>query len=359
MPRKRRNAKRAVTIPMTHPRSASEQEAALRRAIMRVKPEYFAWPVADQERYRVGMPEQDTFRIEQAVVRSLFALQVETPAQLHAALDTFTPAQYLQFNRTRLPLQGIGEDYFFLNEYLGDKSLLDFATLYDYDSDDHGYQERVRQNEDSTYTVKPYQGNLFHRWARLFIDGSFYYATLSSAASYLYSRIDDVGYDMMEELIPHTYVDGKEHGKREGKGIRWDKRIDAGGMEAQLEELRDRFWQYLAARYNALLQEFDATAARRVYFRDESKPDDPQMQIVFSDQTALQAVRLRHFVRDCRAMMGDPQELEAWAERECQAVRRFLGQAYQDILQYFDPKVAKLRKKRKIILADRAVKDML
>lgn len=343
---------------MTHPPSASEQEAALRRALMRVKPEYFAWPVADQERYRVGMPEQDAFRIEQAVVRSLFALQVKTPAQLHAALDTFTLAQYLLFNRTRLPLQGIGEDYFFLNECLRDKNLLDFATLYDYDADDHSYQERVHQNEDSTHTIKPYQGNLFHRWARLLIDGAFYYATLSSAASHLYSRIDEAGYDIMKKLIPHTYVDGKDRGKREGKGIRWDKRIAAGGMEAQLEELRDRFWHYLSARYDVLLQEFDAAAAGQVYFRDESQPDDPQMHIIFSDQTALQAVRLRHFVRDCRAIMGDPQELEAWAERECLAVRRFLEQAYQDILQHFDPKVAKLRKKRKIILADRAVKDL-
>jgi hypothetical protein len=343
---------------MAHQVSASEREAVLRRAIIRVKPEYFAWPVADQECYRVCMPEQDAFRMEQAVVRSLFALQVETPAQLSAAMDTFTPAQYLQFNSTMLPLQGIGEDHFFLNECFGDKSLLDFVTLYEYDSDDHCFQEQVRQNEDSQYTAKPYQGNLFHRWARLRIDGAFYYATLSSAASYLYSRVEDVGCDMIEELIPHTYVASKEHGKREGTGIRWDRRIDAGGMEAQLEELRHRFWHYLFARHEALLQEFDA-AAKRVYFYDESQPDDPQMHIVFSDQTALQAVRLRHFVRDCRGMAGDPQELEAWAERECQAMRRFLEQACQDILQHFDPKVTKLRKKRHIILADRAVKDLL
>jgi hypothetical protein len=340
--------------------SASEREVVLRRAIIRVKPEYFAWPVAEQERYRVGMPDQDAFRVEQAVLRSLFDLKVATPAQLNAALETFTPAQYLQFNSTMLPLRGIGEDHFFLNESFGDdKSLLDFVTLYEYDYDDHCYQEQVRQDEDSTYTAKPYQGNLFHRWARLLIDGDFYYATLSSAASYLYSRIDDAGFDMMEELIPYTYVAGKDHGKREGNGIRWDRRIDAGGMEAQLEELRHRFWHYLSARYDALLQEYDGAAAKLVYFHDRSQSPEPQMDIVFSDQTALQAVRLRHFVRDCRSMLGDPQELEARAARERQATRRFLEQAYQDILQHFDPKVAKLRKKRKIILSDRAVKDLL
>jgi hypothetical protein len=177
--------------------SASKREAALRRAIIRVKPEYFAWPVAEQERYRVCLPEQDAFRIEQTMLRSLFGLKVETPAQLSAALDAFTAEQYLQFNSTLLLVHGIGEDFFFLNEsFADDTSLLDFATLYDYDYDDHVYQERVRQDEDAAYTAKPYRGNLYHRWARLLIDGDFYYATLSSAASYLYSRIDDVGFEL-------------------------------------------------------------------------------------------------------------------------------------------------------------------
>lgn len=340
--------------------SASEREAVLRRAIIRVKPEYFAWPVEQQERYRVAMPEQDAFRIEQAVLRSLFDLKVETPAQLSAAVETFTPDQYLQFNSTMLPLRGIGEDYFFLNEsFADDTSLLDFPTLYAYDYDDHCFQEDVRQKEDPTYATKPYRGNLFHRWARLRIDGAFTYATLSSASGYLYSRIDNAGHDMIEALIPHTYVAGKDHGKREGRGIRWDMRIDAGGMEAQLEELRHRFWDYLGARYDALLQEYDEAAAKRVYFRNRSQSSEPQMDIVFSNQTALRAVRLRHFVRDCRSMPGDPQELEARAAQECQATRRFLEEACQDIRQHFDPKVAKLRNKRKIILSDRAVKDLL
>ena len=44
---------------------------------------------------------------------------------------------------------------------------------------------------------------------------------------------------------------------------------------------------------------------------------------------------------------------------QCQAVRCFLEQAYQDILLHFDPKVVKLRKKRKIIMTDRAVNDLL
>jgi hypothetical protein len=102
---------------MPQQQSANEQEAALRRALIRVKPEYFSWPTEAQERYRVHMPEDDAFRIEQTVLNLLFDLQVDTKAQLRAAFDSFTPAQYLRFNSTMLPLHGIGEDYFFPNGF--------------------------------------------------------------------------------------------------------------------------------------------------------------------------------------------------------------------------------------------------
>ncbi len=36
----------------------------------------------------------------------------------------------------------VGEDYFFLNEYLDEgKTLFDFDTLYEYDYDDHCFQQ--------------------------------------------------------------------------------------------------------------------------------------------------------------------------------------------------------------------------
>jgi hypothetical protein len=96
-----------------------------------------------------------------------------------------------------------------------------------------------------------------------------------------------------------------------------------------------------------------------VYVCDRSQPDDPQLHFIFTDKTALQAAHFRHFVQDCRSMAGDSQELEIWIERERQAAQRYVKQTYQDIIEHFDPKVVRLRKKRKIILSDRAVKDLL
>ena len=72
--------------------------------------------------------------------------------------------------------------------------------------------------------------------------------------------LDEAGFERIDELIPCQYVNGPNHGKREGDGYVYDKRLDAGGLEGQLQALRDR-----------------------------SRDNEPQMDFVFSDATALDA----------------------------------------------------------------------
>lgn len=209
------------------------------------------------------------------------------------------------------------------------------------------------------FVAKPYRGTLYWCWARLQIGGVFHYANLSLLAGYVGGKLEEFGFDKINALIPHSYVDGKDHGKREGEGIRFDLRVDAGGMEGQLDELKQRYYRYLSSRNEALLDEFDAKAAKRVYVADTSQRGEPHKDFVFTDKTALQAVRFRHFMQDCQAIMGDPSELDELLRQEHQAAAEFLEQSHQDILKNFDSKVVKLRKKRKIILTDEAAKDLL
>lgn len=138
----------------------------------------------------------------------------------------------------------------------------------------------------------------------------------------------------------------------------FDRRPDAGGREAYLEALRERFYSYLFERYEALLDEFDQKAQKRIYLLDKSQASDPQIDVIFTDKTALQAVRFRHFMRDCRDLLGDRRELDAHAEEVRVETRRFLDDAYQDILKHFDPKVVRLKKKYKVVFADSALKDL-
>ena len=83
------------------------------------------------------------------------------------------------------------------------------------------------------------------------------------------------------------------------------------------------------------------------------------MDFVFSDATALDAVRFQHFISDCRFIAGDSAEVDQLIEQEKYLALDFLANTYKDIMDNFDPTVVKLRRKRKIIMANEKLKDLL
>jgi hypothetical protein len=70
-------------------------------------------------------------------------------------------------------------------------------------------------------------------------------------------------------------------------------------------------------------------------------------------------VNFRQFMSDRQAIKGDSGELKELIEKEWQEAHDFLEKSHKDIITNFDPKVVKLRKRRKIIISDAAAKDLL
>ncbi len=135
--------------------SKREREAILRRAIIAANPEYFLWTVEDQEKYRCQRKWEDDFMFFKIIFKELFGFKAETQEELDEYYDDLGIKENLVLNQTILPMRGIGEDNFFLNESFGEgKSLLDFKTLYDYDYDDHCFQEKVRERDFDGYRIK-------------------------------------------------------------------------------------------------------------------------------------------------------------------------------------------------------------
>ncbi|GMQ88475.1 MAG: hypothetical protein BMS9Abin08_1725 [Gammaproteobacteria bacterium] len=344
--------------PSTLP--SGEREAALRRAIIRAIPEYYAWPEAEQEQYRLNVSRGKIFRIRQSLLKTLFDIDTNSEEQLDDAMNEFDDEQYLLLNSTLLPFQGIGKNNFFLNEQLTDEvTLLDFSTLGDYARDDHRFQQQARKREDPAYEVQPYRGDLFPSWARLTIDGEFSYATLFSLAARLRDVMDETGTERINELIPHDYIEGKNHGKQERQGTVFDLQVDAAGKEPQLDELQHRYYKYMHARYEHLLDQFDKASKQRVYIQRIEPHREPHINFVFSDKSAFDAVRFRHFHQDCEHIAEDIIELDTLAKQEQKETVKFLDKNYCDILDNYDPSVIRLRKKRKIILADSVLDDLL
>lgn len=332
---------------------------ALRRALMRANPSYFGWTVEHQERYRLTIPDDHAFLIERQLFKELFGIEIRSEDDVKQAYDAFRSKDYLRYNTAILPIKGIGEDYFFLNEHLGEKTLLDFETLYDYDLDDHNFQETARRKESPDYVRKPYRGALYLVWARLFADGQFTYATLSCAAGYVFSQTDPYGHDVIKELIPHRYVEGDHHGKREGTGYLFDLRVDADGREEQLDELQDRYFRYQIDHYDEQRDLWDQEALGAAYIIQDDHDDDPNLAFIFTDKTAMRQIRFRHFLRDSRVIERDPALLHQRIDTEKTNIRQFLEAQCRDIEENDDPKIRRLRKKRKIIVHPDAAKELL
>jgi hypothetical protein len=310
---------------------------------MRVRPDFFRWSTIERDRYRTNIPEHDVSEIDRLVQKELFGF-----TKARGELDE---TQLDRLNATILPLRGIGEDCFYLNEWLGeDMTILDFETLRDYDHHDHLFQEEGRKTDSPDYLVKPYRGSLYFAWARLFFDGRLAYADLSMAAGYLLSEIEEHAREIVEALIPHRYVPGKDHGKRVEGGYSWDMRVDAEGQESLLEELQDFSYAGTRRRHEELADLWDRDAAKGVFIFERDIAGESNKHFVFTDKRALEVIRFRSFLRDCRAIERPFAELNAQAGRERSDVESQLRAEHARLLEEFDPTVVKLRKKRKVIV---------
>ncbi len=323
----------------------------LKKAIMKFVPDYFSWDKKRQEQYRVDTPEEDAFKIMQFLLRELFDISVSNDDEVEDAWRAMNEVQCSKINATLLPIKGIGEDFFYLNEaFPGQKNLLSFETLYDYDFDDYKFQENSREKEQKDYEKKPYRGSLYLTWAHLMIDDSFSYGVLSMVAGYLYCQLDEYGNDYMETLIPHKFIHGKNHGKAQGDGYLFDLKIDANGLQSQLNELKHRFWKHLSEVYERLVDEFDKKSKQRVFILNQSQVGNPNHHFVFTDKEILKRIHFKTFMRCCRAAeQTDHSLLSRKLEEEKQLLIKYLDNQYKDIMENFDPKILRFRKKYKVI----------
>ena len=333
-------------------------QAAARRALIAADGQYFSWTVEDQERFRATMSEDARRKAQCVLLDTLLDTQCTTENVDERWHDV--PRSHINLlNWAMLLTTGIGVDCIFLNECMEEgKSLLDFPRLYDYDYADHLYQESARKRDFPDYDGVDYYAYRHPSWVRLLIDGQFYYATFTSLATHALDVIKSVGDETIRQLIPHEFVDGKNHGKQEKGGFLWDVEIDAAGQEAQLDELKSRFLDYQNERW-LVLSELSGRRGPAVYTHDEDWDDDPHRTYVFANGETLKKIRWRHFSTDCDSLMAESSALEMLLAEEIDRSNTWLTENHQDIQDNYDPTVVKMRRKRKIILSATALDDLI
>lgn len=114
---------------------------------MAADPHYHSWPVEQQERFRTTMSEAVHNKVDAVLLKEI--LDIQCTAENARAIWCDLPLSKLDnLNWAKLLTAGIGDGMIWLNESMADgKSLLDFETLYDYDYDDHLFQEQANKSE--------------------------------------------------------------------------------------------------------------------------------------------------------------------------------------------------------------------
>lgn len=320
---------------------------ALRRAVIAAQPEFFTWSPQQQDAWRLMLTPDD----RTAIIRTLLAARADTA--VYIGDERLPETVQDQINEQIQPLIGLGTDAFHLIEWLPQgTTILDFDTLLAYDQDNHAFQERVRAEDNPSHTPQPYYGALRSCWASALVDGRLVYLTLSMAASWLHDAICEAASEELDRRIPHRYVPGPDDGKQEAGGVRWDKRLDAGGNEALFRELRHRVHDYEYSRWQVLQLEWDTRKRRGTYeFFETWSPAKQHLRIVFPDRHVLGDVHFDSFMADCRRSQRSIDELHAAAAIEVARVRTFIAEQHDDIERNFDPRVTPLRPRPKILIA--------
>ena len=337
--------------------SNNKIKAAARQALIAADKSYYSWSPEQQEKFRATMSEPAQNKVESILLNSLLDFK-STPENAGEIWSELPLSKLDNLNWAKLLVTGIGDDYIFLNESMAENvSLLDFNSLYDYDYDDYLFQEQANKKEFKNYTARDYYALRFSRWARLIINDQFYYINLYSLAGYLTDEMEDKSRDLIEKLIPHEYIEGEENGKQVKGGFCWDMQVDAAGKEKQLDELKSRWYKYMQQRWLELSQEFTQQPPA-VFVEEIKQKGELNRNYIFNNEEALKQIRWKHFLADCEPLAAEFINVTERAEKEIARTEAYLKKEHEDIMKNFDPKVVKLKKKMKVVLAPGALDDL-
>src|SRR5690606_38467520 len=121
------------------------------KALIAAHPLYHTWSREEQEHFRAKLDQAAQNRVDAILLKEIHNIQCT--AENAGKIWRHLPLSKLDnLNWAKLLTTGVGDDMIMLNESMAENtSLLDFATLYDYDFDDHLFQESVNKKELKGY----------------------------------------------------------------------------------------------------------------------------------------------------------------------------------------------------------------
>lgn len=257
-----------------------------------------------------ALSERKAAIIRLRVARELFGRNFRDSRALGAFLDAGDYAasslKKYRLSQELLPLDGIGDDSFFLNEDFGDEGprLSGFTTLRSWDEHTHHRQEGYAAEEGHREAGEhPYIGCLLWDWARWLEKGSLVYGNLSVASSYLGAQLEEHGAEIARNRYQTTWVEGPEHGSKTPDGHYTWNMIETPPANSVLRSSAERLAHLAVTAWveGPLSQRIAETG---VWVRRKRMEEDGEIteEVVFSGVEAMDRARFRNWLEDLSSL---------------------------------------------------------
>lgn len=203
---------------------------------------------------------------------------------------------------------GYGKFSLFVNEASRSQcGVSKYSNLLDWDIDCWNLQRKWRlDDEHDPHDIGEYSFDkgMKGEWIRFIEDSRLVYGTFYSLASYLWWKMEDLVYDIGNEIIPHTYewnLDPTEGPKNKSEYREVHIVLNANGKEKEYEVLQKLTYSFIAEDegignklISNMIKRFKGTF--RVNFFEN--PNDPYSDLIVCDQETLRKIRPENFLSD-------------------------------------------------------------
>lgn len=319
-------------------------EAIARQAIIKLNPVFYSLTKQQQSEWMHNISDDIQNKFETIVVEKM-GLDPSTDVSKH-------PQHLNDFNHIAQYLRGIGNCYFSFNEF-DSQEALKHPDVFSYNEHYWNFQNEANAEEFPEFQPYPPQVMLQH-WIRMIVEKKFYYCTMHGAHMAVVYDLEELGREMLDELIPHEYYHGDNHGKKSehGFGNIFDIQIDAGGFERHLEQLRFAVHEKIyGERRDACVDYFEKQNPGFCLIESVDSEEGLNLDIIPINRESLKGIRFETFYDDvkakwspaCEALVNDK------IHQERKDFENWLLDKHQDVMENFDPNVVPFRKKFQIV----------
>jgi len=297
----------------------------VRNALEMCAPEYFGLSFEGRESQRAAWALSGNGEIRDHLLRHALGKSSQEVFLIDDGGLDLSDYEMNRLNMFTQQIEGVGENFFSWNEYLPcGQTTLSFQTVADYIRALHDCEEQARVYEGISSNVTVHRDIIHGAWVRYIECGKIRYGTLCSRVGFIMNMLETIGADLFKELVPIENVEELEHSVSTGEGLVGpDTGLKTPSLDALKRALSDAIVDLWQRRRDELLAEESQDRKNVAWVIDDNEWfDDAERNyrhIVFASAEAMGNVKIKSFLSDCTAILGDKALLRATVE--CEAAR--------------------------------------